>query len=129
MYIVADPKETLPVTEQILSPEGEKLLKVLSDSYARGDGYSLEFSAEPDASTFATSCGLDEQGTIKVHLSTELLRRADAEDRLELLGFATLHELGHQRHHSMQKMVTLLILSMTSLSIMEMPDGHALCMT
>ena len=86
----ATPSAELPVPEQLVSPESEKLLRVMSDAYARGDGYALDFVVEPGASTFATSCSVDENGTIKVHLSPELLERAEAEDRLEFLGFATL---------------------------------------
>lgn len=98
----AAPIAELPVPEQLVSPESEKLLKVMSDAYARGDGYALDFVVEPDASTFATSCTVDEEGRIKVHLSPELLKRAEAEDRLEFLGFATLHELGHVKRYQDQ---------------------------
>ncbi|MHB1910385.1 MAG: hypothetical protein ACYCQJ_16185 [Nitrososphaerales archaeon] len=85
----------LATPDQIISPEGEHLLKVLSDGYARGDGYDLDYVVDPNASTFSTSCTVDESGRIRVHLSPSLLSRAEAEDRLELLGFAVLHELGH----------------------------------
>lgn len=98
----AAPTAELPVPEQLVSPESEKLLRVMSDAYARGDGYALDFVVEPGASTFATSCSVDENGTIKVHLSPELLERAEAEDRLEFLGFATLHELGHVKRYQAQ---------------------------
>lgn len=98
----ATPSAELPAPEQLVSPESEKLLRVMSDAYARGDGYDLDFVVEPGASTFATSCSVDENGTIKVHLSPELLKRAEAEDRLEFLGFATLHELGHVKRYQAQ---------------------------
>lgn len=94
--------EDVTVGEHIVSSEGQKLLKVLSDSYARGDGYALEFVADSNLSTFATTCQADETGKIKVHLSADLLQRAEAEDRLEMLGFATLHELGHVKRFQAQ---------------------------
>lgn len=98
----AEPTAELAVPEQLVSPESEKLLKVMSDAYARGDGYALDFVVEPGASTFATSCTVDDEGRIKVHLSPELLKRAEAEDRLDFLGFATLHELGHVKRYQAQ---------------------------
>ncbi len=90
---------TTPETlgEQLVSPEGEALLKAMSNAYARSDGYNVQFTVAPEDSTFSTTCTLDEKGAINVRVSPELLRRAEAEDRLEFLGVGVVHELGHVR--------------------------------
>lgn len=102
--MTAPEAEAIPTTiaEQLVSPESEQVLKAMSDSFARGDGYDVDFVVDPSAPTFSTMCSVDEKGVIKVGLSPELLKRVDAEDRLEFLGYGVLHELGHVKRFQAQ---------------------------
>jgi hypothetical protein len=91
------------VAEQLVSPEGETMLRVLSDAFARTDSFDINFTVNqsPD-STFQTSCTIDEAGKITVELSPDLLRRAESEDRLNFLGFCVMHEIGHVKRFQAQ---------------------------